>query len=588
MDSVLSYSKDAASFQKKIIFNAGWESSLDYANPKSSYSPKVSLLFSPFGLPFVPMEILGSQVGSIIKSIHWTKDRNNPGGVLSAIIAPNVNTVKDIFKIISAIPGGNLYTKIWDGIGYDLEDLFKPMTLCQLWIDGYHVMTGTVQSCHRSSSVGDDSYSVEYSLILNELGNIYTKNTVGYDTIMITNGLATNIRDSMSKVLNSVSNLKMVPVSMGIMALVNAFIGSTLLDQGMTVSDGFPLSMRLLALPSPVGAMGNLCYAQNMFVNANMFELQEQSFWDYMRNFIPTPWMEFFTESGGRTMVTEPEGVSSALLPGFNYVVARSTPYSNPLLGIVNPVHLPATFLFDISTTSMLIGGDFVIITDEDIHSKELGVDCANQATSFRTRYTAGAGTAAIGVTNKPIVSTGPLNPMASGGVGTFGFNQMVEEINCTQIFGPTVDMTKNIIAALKLSVPGFLSQSALSNLLAVWFRNQSRFREGSVTVKCKPWARAGMYCLYLPPMSGKKPENSRDIGIYYIDSLSHSYGLDDSSVSMTTTMTLIRGMPLPSTVAKAALNLFDYEVLPPMSGMADGELAAMKALRAATRVGRS
>jgi hypothetical protein len=124
------------------------------------------------------------------------------------------------------------------------------------------------------------------------------------------------------------------------------------------------------------------------------------------------------------------------------------------------------------------------------------------------------------------------------------------------------------------------LSKNALSNLLAVWFRNQSRFREGSVTVRGLPYARPGMYCLYIPSLSNKKVENIRDIGIYYIDSLTHNYNLGNTDLNFSTTLNLIRGVPLPMSVSQTALLLFDFEVLPPMSGMFDGEYTALQAVR--------
>jgi hypothetical protein len=106
--------------------------------------------------------------------------------------------------------------------------------------------------------------------------------------------------------------------------------------------------------------------------------------------------------------------------------------------------------------------------------------------------------------------------------------------------------------------------------------------REGTVTVKGIPYARAGMYCLYMPPFSNKKSENLRDIGMYYIDSLTHNYTLDNDSTAFTTTLNLIRGVPMPTTLAQTALLLFDFEILPPDSGIADGEHTISRATRAA------
>jgi len=80
--------------------------------------------------------------------------------------------------------------------------------------------------------------------------------------------------------------------------------------------------------------------------------------------------------------------------------------------------------------------------------------------------------------------------------------------------------------------------------------------------------------------MSGRKPENLRDIGIYYIDSLNHSYSLSNNDVQFTTTFNVIRGVPLPGTISQTALLLFDFEVLPPEGGLFDAELKQLLTLR--------
>ena len=583
MDSILSYIKSPLSFSnvgKKVIFNAAVESYREYIEPTKVYTHKIQLLFAPYGLPFIPLEIVGTDAGTIISSFSWTKDRSNPGGMLSLELQPDSRIIEDMVKILNKI-SGNLYSKIWGTLGVDLEDLFKPMTLCQFWIDGLHVMTGTVRSCHRSARIGDKDFTNSYTLSIDELGNIYTRNTMRFDTIVSSLSLA-NYFDSNTKILTAVANLKMVPLSEGIPVLVNAFIASGLFEQGMSLSDGVPLSLRLIAAPDPLGAIARIAFGMNLQMNANMFGLEGQSFWDFMKNFIPSPWMEFFTESGGRTMVNNPWGIPSIMFPGFNYVVARSVPYSNPILGVINPAHYAQTFLYELNALTLLIGGDFVIITDDDIIDKTLGFDCSNQATSFRANY-AGQPVTPANSQDKPIQTIGPMNPFASGGMNTFGKIEMMQTINAVQMYDAGVGLDyASRIAENGISFPGIMSKQALSNLLAVWYRNQSKFREGTITTRILPQARAGMYLLYLPTWSGKKVENIRDIGIYYIDSLSHQMNVGGHDVSATTTFNVIRGLPLPSTIAQTALLLFDFEIIPPVSGLWDGEFKILQTARKA------
>ena len=137
------FSKETITYKKKLIFNAGVESVKAYIDAETNYSPQIQLLFSPFGLPFVPLEILGTNMNQVIRSLEWTKDRNNPGGICIVNFAPDAEMIKRMVKTIDKF-SGNMYSRIWGGLGVEVEDLLKPMTTCQLWIDGYHIFTGYV------------------------------------------------------------------------------------------------------------------------------------------------------------------------------------------------------------------------------------------------------------------------------------------------------------------------------------------------------------------------------------------------------------------------------------------------------------
>lgn len=578
------FSKSILTYKKKIIFTAGVEAFLEYGNQKKNFVTEIQLLFSPFGLPFVPIEIVGTNMNKVITSLAWTKDRSNPGGMLSLELVPDADEIKKMVKIIDSF-SGNMYSKIWGELGVDLEDLIKPMTLCQLWINGYHIMTGTVRSVIRNSNVANNEKNVSYTVSIDELGNIYNMNIISHDLI-IKDNMFTTISDSIKKSLELSSTIKGVPLSTGIKSLLNAF-KLTNLDAGFSMSDGFPLSFRLQASASPLGGIANFSIATAMTIDSALFQIASgnggmQTMWGFLKNFIPSPWMEFYTESGGRTIVTDTIGAPAALFPGMNYVVARTVPYSNFITGTVNPAHLDKVLPFDLNFFSMLAGGDFIIITDDMIMNKSLGVDCSNQATVFHANYSSGAASGnSANLADRPIKSVGPLNPFASGGIGTFGIREMFQSIDVTNLIGlgSTKAMANRIAKIFGLPTET-LSQSALSNLCALWFRNQSRYREGQITCRGLPYARAGMYCLYLPPLGGKKAENLRDIGIYYIDSLSHNYSLNNTELSFTTTLNLIRGTPMPMTLAQSALLLFDFEIMFPMSGLYDGEYQTLLAIR--------
>jgi hypothetical protein len=460
------------------------------------------------------------------------------------------------------------------------------MTLCQLWIDGYHITTGYVRACSRSAEVSNTDKEVGYNIIIEELGNLYNMGTCSLDLIL-SDGMQSQIADAVKGALSSAAKLKGVDVATGIQSIIDAF-KATNFNQNVTLSDGFPLTYRLISAKNPIGGLANSALASYMTLDESMYELNSaggsQSVWSFIQSFIPNPWMELYTESGGRTIMTDGFGSPSVIFPGFNYVVARTTPYSNPLVGTVNPAYLSQTLLFDLTALQMLAGGDFIIITDDMIINKTLGFDSANQSTVFRSVYSNKGVSNVPDQRDKGIKSPGPLNPFASGGIPTFGIREMFQSIDCTSLIGlGTTESYVERIGKTMLGIPGkTLSKNHFSNLLATWFRNQSRFREGVVTIKGMPYARAGMYCLYLPSLSGKKVENLRDIGIYYIDSLSHDYSIDNENVSFNTNLNLIRGVPLPTSVAQTALLLFDFEIVPPEAGLGDGEYTVLKSLRKA------
>ena len=583
------FSKSTFTYKKKIVFNAGAESSFEYANPQKNTSPSIQLLLSPFGLPFVPIEIVGTNINKIISSLEWTKDRNNPAGVLALTIVPDKYLLQQITKIFDKY-SKNLYSKIWKELGEDLENIFKPMAMCQLWINGYHIMTGNVRSCRRASSVSNNSKETAYTVLIDELGNVYNNKILSQDTLSF-DLIQTNAIDALDKAGLLVANLQGVPLNIGILSILNAFKLTTL-QQGMTLSDGLPLAARLLSLPPPLGAVSSSSIASFLSTKGDMFRMHshgggQQSFWEYLKSFVPSPWMEFYSESGGRTIATGNLQLPTAMMPGFNYIVARSVPYSNPLLGVPHPLRIADTMRFDLNALQMLAYGDFIIITDEMVQQKDLGTDSSAQSTVFYTTYTSGGVTAAPDLVDSGIKSVGPMNPFASGGIGTFGIQEMFQTIDCTNIEGlGTAASAGKRIGQNIVSGPGQIAKGSLNNLLALWFRNQSRFREGSVTVKGMPWARPGMYCLYLPTWGRGEYENLRDIGIYYIDSLNHNYELSNTDVNFTTTLNLIRGVPLPSKIASTALLLFDFEVLPPQAGLTDGEYTLLRTIRQALTVG--
>lgn len=553
---------------KKIIFNAGVEGTVEYLNSDTVTTrvPRVKLLVSPFGLPFVPLELIGSDLGGVIQQAQWVKSRSVPGGTLQLVLAGDTGAIERIIGIDQAM---NFLEKISGEFGPDFKDIFKPMALCQFWVNGYHMMTGYVKSCKRKSKPNDKSAEVSYTVIINELGTLYQKDILSFQTIQW--GVDKNYFDAYDIAKNLASVIIGLPLDKALMMLDLAF-SATSLSAGFTLSDGFPLAYRMIAAPPPLGAIATLSIVSQMACDSGMFQLAGGgSFWDYIKALIPSPFMELTCESGGRTMVTQ-NGLPTVMFPGFNYLVARTTPYDNPMLGFPPLPHAATLLPFSLGVVQLLAGGDFIIITDDDVLDKNLGVDEEQQFTAFRVSYGGKKGSNASKDFNKPSYATGPINPLASGGLKSFGGREYNTDINPVSLEyqGATSQFMEEFFS--KFGGIGTPSALGLSTLLNVWMRNASKFNEGSIKTRAIPYARPGMYMLYLPSQNGIRVDNPRDIGIYYIDNLSYDYGIGQGD---TTTFSVIRGIPIPQSIASTVLQLLDWEILPPATNLYDGETRA-------------
>ena len=564
----------------KLIYNAGIETIKEYRQGGivRKNSPSIMFLVSPFFIPYMPIEIVSEDMGGIIQSYNFSKSRSAPGGLATIEIAADERTNRffgDLFEKKSP-----LLNDIWRNFGVDLRDVFKPMSYCQVWRDGYHVFSGYITSCAR----GANPNKATYTITAEELGCILQNNILSFSTIEF--GREQHIINDPTAILSMASRQIGLTLDLSIMAYLNAFAASTLSygTRGMLrLSDGIPLAMRLIALMPPLGCVSNSSIASRNVADSSMFSVNSgQSFWDFLRALAPEPFMEFYTESGGRTIVTgrmipttQAESIAAVttayfnwaalhitpMLPGFNYVVARTAPYDVPWLGTTS--WSPLLYKYTLGVLDLLLGGDFVIITDEDIITKSLGTSMNQQYTAFVCNYGTHAGANPGGRMTRPSIARGSMNPMASGGIRTYGFREYQAAINVLSLewAGITGQVLERVNRTVGISV--------FSTLLNYWFRNASKFNEGVIVTRGMPYARPGMYLLYLPSLTGKKVDNPREIGVYYIDNVQDSYEIGQADK---TTFNVIRGVPIPLNFGNIMKLLFDFEILPPSPNIMDGE----------------
>lgn len=562
---------------KVPIYNAGILSARSYLenDPVGTQTGKVSLVISPFLPPLVPVEIVSGDLSGLLIDLQMSKSRSQPAGFFNFTLAADDDSIS---RAVTSVRG----------FRRDLEELLQPRTMVQVWRDGLHRMTGYVERFQRiKSPQGGRALFVECS----ELGQLYDQSILTKQLRVYGEGTFLN---STIKALENFGSVSGIPAPLAINLLVQAFLASTYnygggntvnyRSQYLSASDGLPLAFRLIAQPAPIGALSYFSLMQRFILDTAMFFTHDgASFWQYLKQLCPEPWMELYTESGGRTICTAaplgqtpdqlrqslasvPTGVFdqvgagaavlpnsvlvTPMLPGFNYLVMRTSPYDNPMIGFS---YFKQLYALTLGVWSLIAAGDYVIITEEDVTDSSLGQDMTKAATVFQVPFTASQGSGSVHH-NVPALADGPTNPLYPGGRRTYG--TIVREhsfpINSLDFAG--------IAAQTAEPHRRNLESRILASKLAEWFRNNDKFREGSITVRSLPHARPGMVLLYLP-RRGKRSLDRADHGLYYIDSVTEQFAVGSPE---TATLNVIRGTPLPMTGADAVDMISRWEVRPP------------------------
>lgn len=568
----------------KLIYNAGFEATQRYklGRRTRSSAPKVKLVVSPFLPPFVPIEILGADVGDLIINAEWEKSRSVPAGTFTI-------TMLGDDKKFSKAKLGYPIRQLWSRLGVSIRDIFKPMTFAKLYVDGYLIMTGYMLACRKSTAAGSPS---TYTMSFVELGELFNHQIVSYK-FMLSAG-ENNLAGNPNLFEKGAVEMSAMPLFMTIKYLVSAFLSSTMALSGkngilsyLKWADGLPASFRFIAQPSPLGGI-----AFNSYISSSPSDLHRlsdsggQTFWDFLKTLAPEPIMELFTETAGRTICIQrlnpvmsgnpatifksiAGGISARvpgigvtpILPGFSYLICRSTPYDNPLTGI-SPYGL-ANYAAGLGAFDLIGAGDFVIVTDNDVISKNLGVSQEQQYTSFTAHYARGKGAGDLGDGYHPVYATGSLIPIYPGGQRTFG-NRVYEtqiDMTSTNWSGFAGEKTNSMIWSKFNPISG-LNLDVVATQMAVWLRNASKYMEGTISSTGMAYARPGMMLLYLDPKNGQN-KDQRENGMYYIDNIHGSVAVGETDKM---DFSVIRGTPIPLDSSKLKMLLLDWDILPVFS----------------------
>jgi len=579
---------ESADDLKKFIYNPGYETTIEYIRGEQVQveNPDIRLVVHPALIPYIPVELVGNNMSDHIQSVAIKKDRHTAAGSFVVTMDGKDSSYEEIFtKYLDVYPIKDLLSVL----DYNLDLIFKEPTMGLLWVNGYHKMTGFLKSFKKVMSAGgEEQYIAEFD----ELSALYLNEIMDTVTYIDASNQKKEI-SSVTKVFDE-SVLKVgLPPEIAISEYMSAFLSQHLAygygAYSFSFSDRKLLPLRLINASPPFGGIAEYSYVTQWYGLGSMITNGGSSFWDWLKSNYTSTFIEMWCESGGRTrciqkstspatlayvsailnVSTATRGSSlketnsllgaataalnfgnvSVTIPGTVNTIVRSTPYDNPILGQV--LFDSVVSIFGLSILDLLLAGDYVVITDDDIMSKSIGSSDVQQNTVWRVNMN-GGGTASSQNSLFASFNWGPLIPIFPGGIGSFGFKQHI--VSLTMISDAWVGASEE----LKNKNTKVLFANAYTELMKIWFRNQTKFLEGTFTTRPKPYARPGDLLLYLPRAKDGLARDKYQVGVYYIDSMDENYGIDGN----TTTFSVIRGTPLPWNLSQIALLLLDWDIV--------------------------
>lgn len=418
----------------------------------------------------------------------------------------------------------------------DLRKALAAKTLVEVWINDDFICVGTVEKVSRSFSMSGGKPSRTYNVECDELGALFQKTKITDDASVLKHfQLVKEGKKKTSKSSNSTSQKPQITsknqagnLRAGIVRLWKQWVEAIYNDTQFQFADGTCLTDRLVV---DMPYMSDQLWVEKL--NMHLQASSGSDLWGAFQQVLSSPFHECWGTSGAswkniplnqsNLLSGDEQTVSDAkdsdmkatlIEDGKYYLILRPTPYDHPDLMVdledklLTAYDLPVIYVDD----SMITGKDLAVSGDDMFTMYQFKPEATNAAEGKKHHEHAAA--------------------YDYEALQKYGYRSLTKSLK---------GIKKNKSLKNERAQDAYLSEivNKLQNRMVDWYKYSDRFLAGSFTCMGNSKAQEGTILNYITDARGMI-EDSEEMGIYYIQSFSHSYQFGQS---FTTTYNVVRGI---------------------------------------------
>jgi hypothetical protein len=292
------------------------------------------------------------------------------------------------------------------------------------------------------------------------------------------------------------------------------------------------------------GALSEMVYGNDLRWASNLFSY-EGTFYNYFKSLISPPFNEMFVAYGDRTVhlfsdealattrlseTSKRAGTHSIFPPdgsdeyvdlerGKAYLVHRPVPFDDGNLGIEGLSYLRVKDIINRHELERsVIRQEFVVINDEDVAEKSLGLSSDQVYTVYRVSFGANS------IIDPSKLELAPPE-YDEGAIALYGYKPLKAQME-------GIDFAA-LDANQVFAGPGYVSW--LQKKLRSWYQWADKFMSGSLVLRGNPYIKPGKFLVFATE------EDRFERRYFYIDTVGQDYTYGDG---YQTTVSLARGTP--------------------------------------------